>query len=301
LIDLQLLSPSEFSGVRTSMVASFGAVTLVLEIRDGQTREPLLRYGRRRALEGGSGMGADPAKGAPLTAAFERFAVDFRKDFARSLPRVVATAPALTCAQRAGLSPNAPQADAAREIERALSLTPDLDQGQRIYSSCAECHGPRGAGRRDGSVPQIAGQHREVIIKQLADIRAGNRDNPTMYAFAAESRLGGAQAIADVADYVASLEVSVDTEKGPGNDLELGEKLYEANCAQCHGPNGEGNGDRYIPRIQAQQYAYLTRQFQWIKDGERQNADPQMRAQIQDLSAREIAATLDYVSWLSSR
>ena len=36
------------------------------------------------------------------------------------------------------------------------------------------------------------------MIKQLADIRAGNRDNPTMYPFALPESIGDAQALADV-------------------------------------------------------------------------------------------------------
>ena len=57
-------------------------------------------------------------------------------------------------------------------------------------------------GAEDGVFPQIAGQHRSVIIKQLADIRAGNRDNPMMYPIAKEAVLGGPQAISDVAAYI---------------------------------------------------------------------------------------------------
>ena len=39
----------------------------------------------------------------------------------------------------------------------------------------------------DGTFPQLAGQHTTVLIKQMADIRAGERDNPTMYPFAADA------------------------------------------------------------------------------------------------------------------
>jgi cytochrome c553 len=67
------------------------------------------------------------------------------------------------------------QARAAREIERALPLKPNVANGLKIYRTCALCHTPEGWGLQSGLVPQIAGQHRKVIIKQLADIRAGNR------------------------------------------------------------------------------------------------------------------------------
>lgn len=188
--------------------------------------------------------------------------------------------------------------DAAREVQEALSLKPNIENGLRIYRSCAQCHQPEGWGTKDGAYPQLAGQHRTVVIKQLADIRAGNRDNPTMYPYASVERIGGPQAVADVAGYIDTLEMSVDTGKGTGSDLELGAALYAKNCARCHGPRGEGDAERYIPRIQSQHFAYLLRQFEWIRDGKRRNADPEMVAQIRDFSPRETRAVLDYVSRL---
>ena len=299
LVDLDVVNHRASGGAGTSVVSSFGAVTLVLEIRDGQTSEPLLRYGRRRPLVGGVDLGADPSRVTVLETAFERFALDFNKDFTRSLPQVPPAARTLTCAQRAGLEPFTPDLDAAAEIEQALGLTPDPESGRRIYETCAGCHQTSGAGEGDGSVPQIAGQHREVVIKQLADIRAGNRDNPTMYPFAYADQIGGAQAIADVAAYIGTLPIRTDTGKGPGDDLGRGETVYAEHCAACHGPAGEGSAERAIPLIQAQHFRYLVRQFQRIKDGQRRNADPGMVAQIQVLSGEETQAVLDYVSRLA--
>jgi hypothetical protein len=54
LVDIDLLEPKDLTAHGTSTVMdSYGSLTLVLEIRDGYTAEPLLRYGRRRRLEGG--------------------------------------------------------------------------------------------------------------------------------------------------------------------------------------------------------------------------------------------------------
>jgi cytochrome c553 len=192
------------------------------------------------------------------------------------------------------------QARAAREIERALPLEPDVAKGLEIYRTCAECHLPEGWGLPNAliPIPQLAGQHRTVVIKQLADIRAGNRESVVMAPYATVELIGGAQAIADVAGYIDSLEMSVDTGKGPGVDLELGAQLYRDNCARCHGPTGEGDRDAYVPRIQAQHYPYLVRQFDSIRKGKRRNANPEMVTQIRDFSARQIQAVLDHVSRL---
>jgi len=189
-------------------------------------------------------------------------------------------------------------AKAAHEVERALELKPDVKNGLAIYRGCARCHKPEGWGLSNGTVPQIAGQHRTVIIKQLADIRAGNRDNPMMLPYASVEAMGGVQAVADVAAYIDTLEISVENGKGPGTDLELGERLYRENCARCHGAQGEGNADEYVPRIQAQHFRYLMRQFKSIREGKRRNANAEMVAQIQSFGGPETEAVLDYVSRL---
>ena len=214
--------------------------------------------------------------------------------FCFKLLKISKTAPA--AAEKAGPSREEVQAQAAREVEQALHLTPNIEQGLEIYRDCARCHKPEGSGLSNGSVPQLAGQHRKVVIKQLADIRAGNRDNPMMLSQACVEAIGGAQAVADVASYIDTLEISVGNGKGPGLDLELGERLYRETCARCHGAKGEGKPDEYTPRIQAQHYKYLKRQFRWIKDGKRRNANPEMVTQIQAFKTRETQAVLDYVS-----
>jgi cytochrome c553 len=190
------------------------------------------------------------------------------------------------------------QARAAKEVELALKLEPDTKRGLEIYRDCALCHKPEGWGMTSGLVPQLAGQHRNVVIKQLADIRAGNRDTVLMIPYATVEAIGGAQAVADVAGYIDTLEISVENGKGPGTDIELGATLYRENCARCHGPNGEGSQAEYVPRIQAQHYDYLVRQFKWIRDGKRRNANAEMVKQIQDFDATQMEAVLDYVSRL---
>jgi cytochrome c553 len=190
------------------------------------------------------------------------------------------------------------QARAAREVEQALALSPDLENGLKVYRECALCHKPEGWGLASGSVPQIAGQHRRVVIKQLADMRAGYRDNVIMAPYSSVESIGGTQAVADVAGYIDTLEMSVASGKGSGEDLELGGRLYRENCARCHGAQGEGDAAAFVPRIQAQHHAYLVRQFESIREGRRRNANPEMAAQIQDFDARETQAVLDYVSRL---
>lgn len=186
------------------------------------------------------------------------------------------------------------------EFDEAIKLTPNLENGRAKYRTCVTCHGPEGWGTRSGMYPQIAGQLPSVLIKQMADFRAGNRDNPIMRAFSSQRSLGGPQEIADVAAYVASLPMNPDHGRGVPINLELGAEIYERDCKECHGAKGEGHQEDHIPKIQGQHYAYLKRQFDWIRNGRRRNADKKMAKQIRGFSSRDEVAVLSYTSHIAT-
>ena len=138
------------------------------------------------------------------------------------------------------------------ERDEALHLKPNDENGIEVFEVCAACHLTEGWGSKDGTFPQIAGQHQRVLVKQLADIREGNRDNPTMYPFAKPESIGGPQAMADVTHYMAQLPMNPDWGKGEWEEgtpeYEKGKKLYEENCVKCHGKLGNG-GTRAAPDL----------------------------------------------------
>lgn len=184
------------------------------------------------------------------------------------------------------------------EKDEAMHLKPNKENGKEVYEVCTACHLPEGWGSEDGTFPELAGQHVNVTLKQLADIRAGNRDNATMYPFSLPQEIGGAQSLADVAAYVEALPMNPKNGVGEGTDLALGEKLYKDNCVKCHGENGEGNNEKFYPRVHGQHYKYMLRQFEQIKSGKRRNSNPDMVQQVKGFSDKDIKAVVDYTSRL---
>ncbi len=186
------------------------------------------------------------------------------------------------------------------ERVEAMHLKPDHENGIEVFEVCAGCHLTEGWGQKDGTFPQLAGQHQSVLIKQLADIRSKNRDNPTMYPFALPESIGGTQAMADVTAYIAKLPMNPDNGKGEWKkgtpEYEQGAKLFKDNCTKCHGDEGRGDAEKFYPRIQGQHYKYMLRQFQWIRDGKRRNANPDMVKQIKGFSDKDMEMVINYVS-----
>jgi len=176
----------------------------------------------------------------------------------------------------------------------ALKLTGDTVNGEEAYEICSACHLPSGAGRPDGTFPQLAGQHTTVIIKQIADIRGGLRDNPIMYPFA--KTLIDPQELADVAAYIQTLPIPRDNGKGPGTGMERGGELYARDCVECHGDNGAGNAEKFYPVLAGQHYKYLLRQIGDIAAGRRRNANPDMVKIVKEYPAEDLAAVTDYMS-----
>jgi cytochrome c553 len=189
----------------------------------------------------------------------------------------------------------------ARELQSALAATPDAARGASLYGTCAACHGPRGAGVADGTIPAIAGQPQRVLVKQLADFRHSRRMDVRMEHFADRRHLEGAQDVADVAAYVAALPrvAPAAVGLGDGASLDAGTRAWFAGCAGCHGATGKADAAGFVPRLAGQHAAYLERQLLDAADGRRPNMDRDHRRALKGLSEPQISGIADYLSRLN--
>ena len=189
---------------------------------------------------------------------------------------------------------------AADEITIELKFTPNLEDGKNTYGVCARCHLPEAWGNTDGTYPHLAGQHVNVLMKQLLDIRNGKRHSSLMFPFVQQRTIGGYQEMSNVVAYISTLPMNPDHAKGPwgpqSKEYAEGKKLYKKNCMSCHGKQGEGNNELVYPRLQGQHFHYMSTQLARIKNGSRK-VHPAMQVIVDSLSHEELDKALNYASY----
>jgi cytochrome c553 len=56
---------------------------------------------------------------------------------------------------------------------------------EKAAQVCAACHGPQGNKPSDATMPILAGQHYDYLVRSLTDYKISRRTNPIMKGFAA--------------------------------------------------------------------------------------------------------------------
>src|SRR5690606_11800662 len=112
--------------------------------------------------------------------------------------------------------------------------------------------------------PKIAGQGERYLIKQIKDIRDGNRQVPSMAPFVT------GLSDTDIADLAAYFSAQVPTTGGAKEELvELGQRISRSAiessgvpaCLACLGPDGKGIEAAGFPRLASQHDAYTHTQL----------------------------------------
>jgi cytochrome c553 len=174
----------------------------------------------------------------------------------------------------------------------------NVENGETLIAPCAVCHGTDGISPA-GSFPSIAGQGSKYLLKQLKEIKSGER--PAVLMTGVLDDLSD-QEMEDIAAYYASK----DRQKG-ASDAELvalGESVYRsgikrksvAACTSCHLPSGEGNNQASFPALAGQWPEYTVTQLKAFRQGMRANDEGgMMRKTAMDLSDDEIEAVANYL------
>jgi cytochrome c553 len=177
---------------------------------------------------------------------------------------------------------------------------PSLSDGSRLYAPCGVCHAPRAWGSTDGAIPNLAGQQRRYLERQLALFRSGARVDPAMQVVAAHPTFNNHHDIVALATYLSGLDLNPNPVNGSGEHLRVGQETFAHICAACHGADGRGEAGNRVPRIAGQHYPYLRRQIDVAAALHRDLAPPEMTSALRGMRPQEKDALADYISRLGS-
>lgn len=158
---------------------------------------------------------------------------------------------------------------------------------------CTMCHGVRGV--TGTSVPNLAGQYPEVIVKQLSDYQTGVRASSIMQAIAMNL---SARDVRDLATYYAALPRSSQPHDAVAAGaapplVNVADAMRNiASCASCH-----GGVDRKLgaPWLEGLSQEYLAAQLNAFASGTRKNdSHAQMRNMARQLTPAEINTLAEF-------
>ena len=173
---------------------------------------------------------------------------------------------------------------------------------KELVAVCTSCHGSEGVSLLP-TFPNLAGQGKQYLFKQLMDVREGKREIPSM--------MGLLDNMSDkdlllIAEFYEGKKRQFGFAKP--DLVEMGKSIYRsgiprkqiAACASCHSPNGTGNGPARFPLLAGQWEEYIVDQLRAFQRGERKNdGDSQMmRGVARDLTELEMEAVASYLRGL---
>lgn len=172
-----------------------------------------------------------------------------------------------------------------------------LAAGKSIFeNNCAPCHGAGGGGAK--GYPNLTsgswlwgGKIDDIYTTLKYGIRSGHEDSrdSQMAAFGKDQILNPEQ-VALLANYVISLRNTLNTD-GENTDNSIQNKLFQENCASCHGTNGKGNQELGAPNLRDAISLYgndYNTVYDVIYSG-RQGVMPYWIGKLSDTSIRQVA------------
>ncbi len=179
----------------------------------------------------------------------------------------------------------------------------DAAAGQGKIAICSACHNADG-NSLVSSFPKLAGQGERYLLKQMQDIKSGNRPIVEM------TGMLDAMTDQDLEDISAWYNSQKGTLGAADPELaERGQELYQGGkladgmpaCIGCHSPNGEGIDLAVYPKLNGQHADYIAKQLTEFREGIRNNDGDSMimRTIAAKMSNKDIKAVSSYIQGLN--
>lgn len=170
--------------------------------------------------------------------------------------------------------------------------------------ACASCHGATGMAALP-LVPNLAGQHRDYLVRQLRRFKAHDRGGPraveNMWSVSHELTHGQIEALAA---YFAQQRPSPQSLESSADAIAAGEAVYLGGavargvpaCSACHGTDGRGGAT--APRLAGQHATYLVRQLTAFQRSSDRPGAGAMKPVAHELTPENIASVAAYLQAL---
>ena len=161
--------------------------------------------------------------------------------------------------------------------------------------TCSACHGFNGNSRVE-AVPILAGMTPAYFKKTIEDYATGKRVSPEMEPFAKQVKLLG---VDEVAAFFAAQRREPASTKPARGAVRRG-RAAAAQCAACHGAEGQGDPAKLVPQIAGQPATYLRNQLLLFKADRRSPGDETLTKMKAVLKTVPDATLADLAAYYSS-
>ncbi|WP_419727884.1 c-type cytochrome [Lichenicola sp.] len=174
----------------------------------------------------------------------------------------------------------------------AAPTAEDIGRGATFALRCTVCHGARGLS--DANSPNLAGQYRVVLYKQIRDFASGARPSSVMGPLVAHLGDPEMRDLAAYYAYLPALPPYHPVSSGPMPAIVSGGAPMRgiAPCGACHGGLANKTGSAWL---EGQPERYLLAQLHAFASGDRHNdISRQMRNVAHDMTPVEMAEAAAY-------
>jgi cytochrome c553 len=169
---------------------------------------------------------------------------------------------------------------------------------------CATCHGANGMSTL-ANVPNLAGQQKDYLVKQLREFRKHTRSDPqareNMWSIA--HKLSERQ-VDELAGRYAGLKPQAQPNEGTPEQIAAGKGIFNGDalakgippCSGCHGADGAGKP--MFPRLAGQHMDYLVSQIMVFQRSEDRPGASIMKSVSHDLAPADVLNVAAYLQAL---